>query len=238
MVRPPHDSSAFLLRIGYDPSIEEQALDELARGMPTAARELFLRLSESLQPGEGTREGRVATQLLLGLLHQIHSSRPRTHPGSRPFQKRRLDLIQRFDGCRNFATARQRFDEAMAELLEPIPETGAANGHHEIVKRVERYIAAHYRQRISLSDIATGLHLSPNYLSRAFKKHAGHTVTTAIQRRRLANARRLLAEGQRSISEIAYRVGYQNYRDFYRNFVKYERASPRQVQRELSRRVS
>jgi hypothetical protein len=26
-------------------------------------------------------------------------------------------------------------------------------------------------------------------------------------------------------------VGYQNYRDFYRNFMKYERMSPRQVQR-------
>jgi AraC-like DNA-binding protein len=45
----------------------------------------------------------------------------------------------------------------------------------------------------------------------------------------------LLAGGGRSISEIAYMVGYQNYRDFYRNFVKYERASPRQARRSMSR---
>ena len=45
----------------------------------------------------------------------------------------------------------------------------------------------------------------------------------------------LLARGGHRISEIAYLVGYQNYRDFYRNFVKYEKASPREVQRQLRR---
>ena len=45
----------------------------------------------------------------------------------------------------------------------------------------------------------------------------------------------LLADDRRSLAEIAYRVGYRNYRDFYRNFVKYENASPSQVQRRLIR---
>ena len=79
------------------------------------------------------------------------------------------------------------------------------------------------------------LHVSPNYLSRVFRREAGVTLTAQIHHARLEHARLLLAAGDRSISEIAYLVGYQNYRDFYRNFVKYERASPRQARRSMSR---
>ncbi|MDH3628675.1 MAG: AraC family transcriptional regulator [Acidobacteriota bacterium] len=237
MPRPRQDSTTLLRRIGYDAALEERGLGALALGDRSAARELLLRLSGTLQPGEGPREGRVATQLLLGLLHQVHGSLAETDVRSHRFQTRRLELIQQFDGCRSFAIARQRFDEILGRLLRAQTEP-AASDIPEIVERALTYIDRHFRRRISLSDVAAGLHVSSNYLSRNFKKHAGHTITEAIQRRRLDSARRLLSNGERSLSEIAYRVGYQNYRDFYRNFVKYERASPRQVQRKLHSQVS
>ena len=83
--------------------------------------------------------------------------------------------------------------------------------------------------------MAAILHVSPNYLSRLFRRETGLTLTAFVHRVRLDHAVALLGESNRSISEIAYRVGYQNYRDFYRNFVKVEQASPREVRRRLTR---
>jgi AraC family transcriptional regulator of adaptative response / methylphosphotriester-DNA alkyltransferase methyltransferase len=119
-------------------------------------------------------------------------------------------------------------------LLAPLH--ASRTSRHPLTDRACAYIDENYHRRISLSQVAERLAVSPSYLSRVFRRETGVTLTTYVQRARIDRSLVLLAQGAKNISEIAYQVGYQNYRDFYRNFVKCERASPRQVRSRLGRK--
>ena len=71
---------------------------------------------------------------------------------------------------------------------------------HPLVEKARTYIEENYHQRIFLSSVAAKLHISPNYLSRLFRRETGVTLTSYIQQRRMEHAMLLLGEGGRSIS--------------------------------------
>ena len=105
-----------------------------------------------------------------------------------------------------------------------------------LAERPRAFIDGNYHRRVSLSEVAESLAVSPSYLSRVFRRETGMTLTAYVQRARIDRSLVLLAQGVKNLSEIAYQVGYQNYRDFYRNFVKQENEPPRKVRARLRRR--
>jgi AraC-like DNA-binding protein len=219
-------------RIGYEPALEARAFRRLAEldidGCRAALGELVDRLDFS-NVGEPQRG---AVLLLLDLLQKVNRRIHRPATDDAAYQTHRAALIEKFCAYESPKEARDEFMAVLGRLLSPLsPDEKSSN---PLVERAKGYIEQNYHRRLSLSSVAMLLHLSPNYLSRLFRRETGMTLTAFIHRVRLEHARMLLAEGERSISEIAYLVGYQNYRDFYRNFVKFENASPRQVQRRLS----
>lgn len=218
-------------RIGYDPRRESEALRRVDRHDPAGCRESFRDLLDRLDLSRLEGRSQQVIQLLVDALQKVNR---RVHHGSAEewrCQRNRMSLIEVFAGCGSATVARDRFLPALDRLLEPLQ--AARPARHPLVERATDYIRRSYQRRISLSRVAEKLNVSPNYLSRLFRRETGVTLTAFIQRTRLDRARTLLAERGPSISEIAYRVGYQTYRDFYRNFVKYEKASPREVRRRL-----
>lgn len=219
-------------RIGFDPRVEAEALRALSRLDLPACRAGFLRLVDPLRlESLSLTTSRQTVHLLLDILQRVNR---RIHPAS--FEddaghEQRRRLIARFAAIEQAATAREAFLASLNRLLTPLER--APRNAHPLVERAQIYIEENYHDRVSLSTVASHLHVSPNYLSRTFKKETGLTLTRYVHHVRLEHAMLLLSAGERSISEIAYLVGYQNYRDFYRNFVKYHSASPRQVQRRL-----
>ena len=119
---------------------------------------------------------------------------------------------------------RRAFLGQVDELFAPLAAGGATS---PAVLRARAYLDRHFTRRISLSELARAIHLSPNYLSSIFRKEMGVTVTQYLRQRRMRLAEQLLMEGRHTISEVAYQVGYQNYRDFHRNFVREGNRSPR-----------
>jgi two-component system response regulator YesN len=219
-------------RIGYEPQLEERAFTELAQSKPARCRETLTRLVDSLTlvnlPHEDTRR---VVHLLLDLLHRVNHAVNGESDDPHCYQAVRIELIDAVASCEDAEPARLRFRERLGQLLDPQLERSPRL--HPVVARAKSYIGGNYDRRVYLSTVAEHLHVSPNYLSRLFRRETGQTLTEYVQRVRLEEARQLLARGGRRISEIAYMVGYQNYRDFYRNFVKYEKAAPREVQRRL-----
>ncbi|HKQ59700.1 MAG TPA: AraC family transcriptional regulator [Candidatus Polarisedimenticolaceae bacterium] len=222
-------------RLGYDPRVETLALERLGQQDTEGCRACLRRLVEHLQLGSPGAPDRQVVLLFLDVLLRVeHVLRAGLDEGA--YHRERERLLGEFAQCECAAAARELFVHAIERLLASPAEPGRAG--HPLVERAKTFIGQNYQRRISLSSIAGRLGVSPNYLSRTFRREAGVTLTAYVQGVRLRYARELLAEGRQNISEIAYRVGYQNYRDFYRNFVKYENASPRQVQRRLAQPVS
>lgn len=98
---------------------------------------------------------------------------------------------------------------------------------HKQVKAVFCFIAEHYHQSISLSDVAKEIGYSPAYLTDLVRRETGQTVNQWIIEKRLTQARHLLLETNYTVSQIAETVGYQHINYFFRQFRKHYGTTPR-----------
>ncbi|MDR2478848.1 MAG: PocR ligand-binding domain-containing protein [Treponema sp.] len=85
-------------------------------------------------------------------------------------------------------------------------------------KQVEKYIAAHLDQPLTLSALAQKFGVCKTTLCKAFKRDCDLTVNEAIRRSRIERAKQLLQTGKQPISEIAENVGINDYNYFTKVF--------------------
>lgn len=93
------------------------------------------------------------------------------------------------------------------------------------------FIEEHYREPISLRDVARAVYLSPGYLTTVVRRKTGRTVLEWIGERRMTEARRLLVESGLSVTEIAQQVGFNDPGYFVRSFKRAHGATPRDWRR-------
>ena len=88
---------------------------------------------------------------------------------------------------------------------------------HEAIARATAYIHAHYKEDISLKDIAEGAYSSVNQLTKLFRKYCSTTVGKYLVGKRISEAKKLLAEGK-SVTDACYLSGFNDYANFIRTF--------------------
>jgi two-component system, response regulator YesN len=94
------------------------------------------------------------------------------------------------------------------------------------IKGAVTYIRFNIDQPLSLNRIAGTLGVHPSYLSRAFKKELGITLTDYINKFRIEEAKYILDHGNVSVSETALSVGYNDPNYFSKVFTKLEHMTP------------
>lgn len=97
--------------------------------------------------------------------------------------------------------------------------TETSNNTKDILKAMD-YIAGHYTEKITLSDIADEVHLSPSYFGYIFKKITGVTPWDYVNSKRVLNAIALFNEGKTGILDIALSCGFNNLTNFNNIFKK------------------
>lgn len=225
---PPQPKS-LLERIGYRADLEETALQRLAELDVPGCRKALGDLAARLDVSE---DAILVIQLLMDVLQRVNQRIHAPETDREEYLAWRVSTFERFADCRTAEEARRRFLPALNSLLVVLQPD---RSRHRVVSRAMAFIETHHGNRLSLSLVARSLAVSPSYLSRAFRRDTGATLTSYVQRVRIERAVPLVAEDRHSLSEIAYRVGFQTYRDFYRNFVRWQRVSPRQLRARLAR---
>lgn len=94
------------------------------------------------------------------------------------------------------------------------------------VRRALDYLGEHFRERISLKDVAAHVALSPYRLAHLIKADTGKTVGEHILHLRIREARRLLEETTDSCADIAYRVGFCDQSYFTKQFKRHMGITP------------
>jgi AraC family transcriptional regulator, transcriptional activator of pobA len=87
-------------------------------------------------------------------------------------------------------------------------------------------IEARYQERISLSDVAAAVSLSPGHLTTVVRRKTGRTVQEWSTERRMTQARRLLVETDLTVAEVGRRVGYADPVYFGRSFRRAHATTP------------
>jgi AraC family transcriptional activator of pobA len=87
-----------------------------------------------------------------------------------------------------------------------------------LLAEVFGFVEDHYRERVSLKDVARAVSLSSGHLTTVVRSKTGRTVGEWISERRLVQARRLLVETDLAVEEVGHRVGYNDPTYFVRTF--------------------
>lgn len=111
------------------------------------------------------------------------------------------------------------------ECLKAVEASQAAL-RSEVIGQAKRYINQHFREPVSLEDVAKEVHLSPFYLSRLFKEKEGVNFVDYLTRLRLEEAKKLLAQTNDTVAAIAEQVGYAEANYFSRIFRRHFGMSP------------
>lgn len=91
---------------------------------------------------------------------------------------------------------------------------------------ISKYIRAHFKEKLTLEDIATRFFFNKNYLCTYFKERTGVTLLAYIRQVRLEYAARLVVTTQMSSNQIYKECGYSSLCNFLRDFSKRYGVSP------------
>ena len=96
----------------------------------------------------------------------------------------------------------------------------------KLQREMLEYIRIHYREHITLTDVAKQFHLSPKYFSRYFREHFHLTFTAYLEHLRMDCARKLLETTDMSVTEVAEQCGFSGVSFFIRSFNRVNGCSP------------
>jgi len=100
-----------------------------------------------------------------------------------------------------------------------------------IVYKSIRMINEHYQECITLDEIASLMHITPEYLSTLFNKEVGKPYTAFLREVRMKKAKELLIGTNLRAFEISEKVGYPDSKYFSRVFKEFTGLSPGEYQK-------
>ena len=88
------------------------------------------------------------------------------------------------------------------------------------------YITEHFREGVTLRQVAADCHVNTSYLGQIFRKETGSAFTDYVNALRIQEAGRLLADPTLKVYEVAQQVGFTDYHYFLKIFKKVTGRSP------------
>lgn len=101
-------------------------------------------------------------------------------------------------------------------------------------ERMKAYIASHYREKITKTELAAAIGKSPNYAAALFKEVTGQTISGYVHAVRMKTALYLLTESLLNVGEISRYLGYQDVSYFQKMFRRINGRTPSDYLKERS----
>lgn len=95
------------------------------------------------------------------------------------------------------------------------------------LERIYAYVREHLPERLTLTQLAWVVGLSPSYFGQMFRSGHGSTPIAYVISQRVQRARELLAVGHLSVKEVAHEVGFADQSQMARHFRAAELSTPR-----------
>lgn len=105
--------------------------------------------------------------------------------------------------------------------------------HLPVIELAQDYLLQHFREDISLQQLAEHCHTSLFHFSRIFKAVLGVSPHQYLLGIRLHQAKRLLADTQQPVSEVAFACGFNSLEHFATAYRKKYNVSPSTYRRQL-----
>ena len=102
--------------------------------------------------------------------------------------------------------------------------------NEDVAEKAAAYIDEHLSEDLSVREIADIAYVSPDHLTRVFKKRYQKTVKEYITWKRMTLAGELLKNTKMTVTMVSDKVGFNNYSYFAEQFKRYYGMIPREYQ--------
>ncbi len=157
-------------------------------------------------------KGLLLTFLAVVCAAKLESGAPRS------LHRFQLDASRAVDRCQNveqlLSVSRQQIAIVAGDMLEN------CEGTERLVKQALNMVAKQFANKVTDSDVAEHLGLSPSHFRHLFRRVTDQPFHQYVLNLRLERARSMLMNQRTSVSEVARQVGYANLAHFSRAFSK------------------
>ena len=129
-----------------------------------------------------------------------------------------------YDRYMNTYTRLEDFESMVAFVAEKLRQSSGVP--EDVIEECSRLIRERIDENISVTEIARHVGLSPEHLTRLFRKGTGYSIKEYLIREKMEASKMFLRTTLLSVTEIAGHVGYDNYSNFIKIFKKYVGCSP------------
>lgn len=118
-------------------------------------------------------------------------------------------------------------------ITNPNSHTKFVSEKTRLVKTTIDYIQAHYKQKITLAELATRVNLSPEYFCRVFKEQTGQTLIEYLHHIRIEQAVELLMQSDLSVLAVSLQVGFDDQSYFIKKFKASKGITPSKFRKQM-----
>ena len=105
--------------------------------------------------------------------------------------------------------------------------------HSQLIGRVITLISYDLSAPLTLKYIASTMNVNASYLSSAFRKECGETLTDYVNRKRMENAAYILSHSNKQIQTVAEECGILDVNYFIKIFKKQYGITPSQYRKNI-----
>ncbi|MHC0039035.1 AraC family transcriptional regulator [Pseudoneobacillus sp. C159] len=113
-------------------------------------------------------------------------------------------------------------------------KVGSGPSYNSVVNKAITFIHREILHELTLEKIAEHVNVHPSYLSKAFKKSVGMTISEFISRKRIEESKYFLLHSSSSLSDISHLFGFCNQSYYTSLFKKYTGVTPKQFRDQQS----
>lgn len=117
------------------------------------------------------------------------------------------------------------YSEEMKQEEIPVMSIDAKQ---KLIKESMKYIDFHFKEAITVPEVAKAAGTSASYLSRIFKEYTGETIIQTINKKKIEKAKEYLSKTDYRVYEVADALGFENITYFSRFFKKHTGVSPKE----------
>ncbi len=211
--------------VKYPYDLEKVLIDNVSSGQVNAARENLAKLLKAFSILEaGDLEGIKAKALwLFAIIIRIASE---SDGNLNQIIDTDLDVINRISETESYNDLLS-VAETLIELITKNMLTSIYSGRSQIVTKALQFINKNYKEKISLKDIETNLHVNSSYFSTLFKQEMGITFTDYLNSLKIEHACQLLSGTNLSIIDVSLSTGFDDQSYFTKVFKKAKGMTPK-----------
>lgn len=103
------------------------------------------------------------------------------------------------------------------------------------VSKVYTYLFNHYKDKVTLQEVADYVNQNPSALCRYFKQRTDKSIFLCLAEIRVEHACKLLSYSNLSVSQIAYESGYGNVPYFIKQFESLTKRTPKEYRLQIAK---